>query len=279
MKCLMHNDGFQKYSLCVRSAEPEFAKRWSCRSQTGDVWAGPAHCDITLRDYEDTHVSCEPPGYDRPPEEWYEEWQVPDDPTIIFKANLAELGMLIKTHAQNDGSSLMNRMIFAQILSFLEAYFCDTLISGLRHDPDRLAKFAERDGSISQTGFRASEILHDPDHVRKVIEYNLKSRLYHQFGSGKTDKNGKSKPEGVPLWYAMAFGFALTPCEDDLSTLRTYTALRHDCVHRNGKTKDDETHTLFDKPYLRDALALADRVVDHIDASMLGIDRARTRAF
>ncbi|WHP69394.1 hypothetical protein [Phaeobacter inhibens] len=241
----------------------------------GDVWAGPAHCDIELREYPETHVSCDPPGYDRPPEDWYDESDIPDDPFSVFKFNHDELLSLINTQAKGDGSSLLNRMIFAQILTFLEAYFCDTLITGLREHPKRLAQFAAKDGSIQQTEIKASDVLSDPDHVRKLIEYNLKSRLYHQFGSGKTDKSGRLKPEGVALWYAIAFGFDLTSKDDDLETLRKYAALRHDCVHRNGVTKDDEKLTLFDKEFLRKALATANGIVDHVDNKMLKLKENR----
>jgi hypothetical protein len=244
----------------------------------GDVWAGPAHCDITLREHPETTVSCDPPGYDRPPEDW-DDWKVPDDPASVFKANVTELHQLIDQQAQADGSSLMNRMIFAQILTFLEAYFCDTLISELRQRPDLLANFAERDGSISHTGFSASAILRDPDHVRKAVEHNLKSRLYHQFGSGKVDGKGKPKAEGVPLWYAMAFGFSLAATDNDLKSLREYAALRHDCVHRNGKTKDDKVLNLFEKTYLMEALALAERIVNHIEASIRSMSPAKPEPF
>lgn len=269
----------EKSSEMVSEGEVDFSCDNCDQHFEGDVWAGPAHCDITLREYPDTVVSCDPPGYDRPPEDWDEDWEVPDDPAIVFKANVAELRELIENQAQNDGSSLMNRMIFAQILTFLEAFFCDTLIQGLRQRPDLLADFAERDGAISQTAFSASAILRDPDYVRKAVEHNLKSRLYHQFGSGKPDKKGKSKAEGVALWYAMAFGFALTGSDGDMQALRDYASLRHDCVHRNGKTKDDEILRVFDKAYLRDALALAERVVDHIDTSLKSLPPAQPEPF
>ncbi len=258
----------EKSSEMVSEGEVDFSCSNCGQYFEGDVWAGPAHCDITLREYPDTVVSCDPPGYDRPPEDWDDDWEIPDDPVVVFKANIAELSELIENQAQDNGSSLINRMIFAQVLTFLEAYFCDTLIQGLRQRPDLLADFAGRDGSIAQTAFSASAILRDPDYVKKTVEHNLKSRLYHQFGSGKVDSKGKSKVEGVPLWYAMAFGFSLTGTDGDMQALRDYAALRHDCVHRNGKTKDDKVLNMFNKAYLREALALAERVVDHIDASL-----------
>lgn len=244
----------------------------------GDVWAGPAHCDINLRDYPGTEVSCDLPGYDRPPEDW-DDWQIADDPFTVFRENRTELSHLIDTQSKAAGSSLINRMIFAQILTFLEAYFCDTLISGLRKRPDLLANFARRDGSVSDIEFKAYDVLRDPDHVRKTVEHNLKSRLYHQFGSGKTDGKGNVKPQGVALWYAMAFGFRLTASDDDLESLREYAALRHDCVHRNGKTKDGETLDVFKKKYLIDALALAERVVNHIEASMKAVPAPKKELF
>lgn len=238
----------------------------------GDVWAGPAHCDINLREHPDVTISCDPPGYNRPPEDWFDDWQVPDDPTAVFMLNASELQTLVGAYAKSDGASLMNRMIFAQIFSFIEAFFCDTLVSALRRHPDRLADFAAKDGSISQTEFRAADILRDPEYVRKAVEQSLKSRLYHQFGSGKPDKGGKPRLEGVPLWYAIAFGFSMFPSESDLDKLRKCASIRHDCVHRNGKTKDDKVLNTFTKEYLLETLELAGRFVDHIDGCLKKFD-------
>lgn len=235
---------------------------------SADVWAGPAHCDMTIREYEGTHVSCDSPGYDRPPEEWLDDWEVPEHPKDVFDLNADELREIIKAQASDFGGALINRMIFAQILTFLEAYFCDNLIKGLREHPSLLVSFSEKDGAIKDASIAASSVLRDPNAVQNWIEYNLKNRLYHQFGSGKKDKAGKEKPEGVVLWYAMAFGFRLTPSDADLAALRDYATLRHDCVHRNGETKDGEKLVQFDKAYLQDALKTAVRIVAHIDKEM-----------
>lgn len=236
----------------------------------GDVWAGPAHCDITLSEYPDTRVKCDPPGYDAPAaEDWIDDWEVPDEPKNVFDYNAQELRRIIDTQASTLGNSLINRMIFSQILTFLEAYFCDNLIQGLRQHPDLLIAFSEKDGSIQNIQMSPATVLRDPESGRKLIESNLKNRLYHQFGSSKKKpKTGKPKTEGVPLWYALAFGFELTPTEEDLDKLRNYALLRHDCVHRNGHTKDGEELDLFDQTYLLDALDTAIRVVDHVQNQM-----------
>lgn len=228
------------------------------------VSANLSDCYITILDYEDTEVVCEPPAP--------EKWNIPEDPKAVFDLNSTELRDLINDQASDDGGNLINRMIFAQILTFLETYFCDNLIKGLRNHPDLLVEFSEKDGTIKQANISASDVLRDPNVVKNLIENNLKGRLYHQFGSGKKDpKTGKEKREGVPLWYMMAFRFLLTPNEDDLKKLRKYALLRHDCVHRNGKTRDDDKLTLFDKNYLLETLDTADRVVAHIDSKMLNL--------
>lgn len=237
----------------------------------GDVWAGPTHCNINLRDY-DVEVMCDPPEYDRPPEDWLGEWEIPDHPKKVFDLNYSELQKIIEAQASEYGGSLMNRMIFAQIFTFLEAYFCDALIKGLRDNPNLLVEFAEKDGAISAASIPASAVLRDPNAVKNWIEKNLKDRLYHQFGSGKKNpKTGKENVEGVPLWYGKAFKFTLTPKDEDLDTLREYALLRHDCVHRNGETKDGEKLILFGKAYLLEALDTAKRIVDHIDGKIKNI--------
>lgn len=246
----------------------------NCESyHEAEVWAGPAHCEITFRKHSNIAVNCDTPGYDRPPEDWFDIWSTPEEPTQIFHNNYHSLRDIIEKHAKEDGSSLMNRMIFAQILTFLEAYFCDTLIIGLRKYPERMAKFTERDGASREAEIPISTMLRDPDAALKWVEMNLRDRLYHQFGSGiKDKKNGKEKISGVPLWYRTAFDISLTPKEEDLTTLRTYARLRHDCVHRNGETKQGLKLDMFDKNYLLNALALAKSTVDHIDTELSVLD-------
>lgn len=244
----------------------------------GDVWAGPAHCDVTLSQYEDTSVSCSPPGYDCPPEDWDEYWETPEHPGQIFDLNYEELHKIIDTQASADGSSLMNRMIFAQIITFLEAYFCDNLIKGLQNHRDCMIRFASNDGAIQDDPVPAADVLRDPDIVEKKIVKKLKEgRLYHKFGKPH-DPASKSKPklQGVPLWYRHAFDFSLTPTDDILDELRVYALLRHDCVHRNGETQDGEKLTLFDKSYLLKALYTVKAVVEHIDGQMAKLGETRT---
>jgi len=234
-----------------------------------DVWVGPSHCDITLRDHPDAVISCDPPGYDRPPEDWFDDWSTPEEPTQVFDNNYHALRNIIEKQAKSDGGILMNRMIFAQILTFLEAYLCDTLIIGLRKNPERMVNFAENDGACKEAVIPMAVILREPGGAQKWLERNLKDRLYHQFGSGiKDKKSGKEKISGVPLWYRMAFGISLVPEEEYLDKLRKYAALRHDCVHRNGETKEGDKLDLFDKEYLLIALNIAKHIVQHIDAEL-----------
>lgn len=237
----------------------------------GNVWAGPHHCDIELRKYPNTSVLCDPPGYDSPPEDenWLYNWPTPEHPKEVFEENHRQLLSMIEQQVQKDGSSLMNRMVFAQIITFLEAYLCDTLIMGLRNNREFMISFAEKDGSIKQMAVSASSVLRDPDYVRRIIEQNLKERLYHKFGPSLADANSKkSKLEGVPLWYGTAFGFSIAASEKELDALRDYATLRHDCIHRNGETKDGKKLDLFTKDYLLSALNVAKQVVEHIENKM-----------
>ncbi len=233
-----------------------------CQSYfNGDVRASPYDCFITFQDHNDTEVRCGQPIFGSPPDEWLTQWEIPDHPKSVFDSNSSELRKIINTQASIDGKSLINRMIFAQVLTFLEAYFCDNLIKGLREHPDLLAEFSEKDRAINKANIRPSDVLRDPDVVKNWIEHNLKDRIYHKFEIG-------DKRDSVPLWYEQAFGFLLTPNKNDLKKLHEYVILRHDCVHRNGETKDGKKHNIFDKNYLVEALNTADSIVAHIDKKM-----------
>ncbi|WP_439829594.1 HEPN domain-containing protein [Aeromonas caviae] len=56
--------------------------------------------------------------------------------------------------------------------------------------------------------------------------------------------------------------------EDKVSDLKKYVELRHDIVHRNGKSKDG-TIVSVTKNDLRDLIELVSDVVSHIDKQIL----------
>lgn len=224
----------------------------------GDVQIGPYNCDITLNDYEDTMVSCDPPFY----EELIEEWEIPERPKEMFDQNAKDLRNIIDNNATQSGGDTINRMIFTQIVTILEAYLCDNLIKGLINNPALLVSFSKKDSEISKRKISVSEVLRDSDVAKNLIVQSLINRVYHRFG------RDKKKEEGVPHWYRSAFGFSLTPSPDDIKILREYAGLRHDCVHRNGKTKDEKKIDHINIAFLLEALTLAERIVEYIDCKM-----------
>ncbi len=224
----------------------------------GDVQIGPHSCDITLRDYEDTMVNCDPPLY----EQLIDEFEISGHPKKTFDLNADELRDIINTHASEFGGSTINRMIFTQILTILEAYLCDNLIKGLRDNSPSLVSFSKRDGEISKKKISVSDVLSDSNFVKKLIEKDLKNRIYHRFDDKK----------GVPSWYKAAFGFSLSDDPDDIIRLRDFVSKRHDCVHRNGDEKGGKKHEHFHKPYLLEALMTAQSVVEYINYNMNSLE-------
>lgn len=91
----------------------------------GYAYASPSHCSIELTEYPEVTVHADIPFYEQPYD--YEDYELPEDPFQIFMTTTQELKLIIKEHAKPDAKSLMNRMVFSQVIAAFEAYFCDTL--------------------------------------------------------------------------------------------------------------------------------------------------------
>lgn len=191
------------------------------------------------------------PDYD---EDWVD-YSAVNDPYTIFMDTYHHTGDLLADHGGNTGDHIVNRMIFAQIISAFEAYLSDTLINGvLNHDP-ALSKLVEVDTDLKKQKFTLSDVKADPDLVGKHVRKYLREILYHNLAK-------------VDYLYNTAFGIKLLA--DKTVNDRLYAAVkyRHNCVHRNGRTSDGEKLTVFTKTYVHGIADDLEAIVKRIQLQM-----------
>lgn len=221
------------------------------------------NCQIILDDFPETRLHTDIAMFEPPQDDWLI-WDFPQDPYQVFNNTFYELVDLLETSGSEDcsglasGSPLINRMVFAQLVSALEAYLGDTLMLALTKKPDGLAKLISADRDLNQQKFTLLEIFLKPNLVQEHVSAYLKEAvIYHNIPK-------------VDFLYNHSLG--VTILEDREANIRLLEAvkLRHDCVHRNGKGKDGAPIRLFTMEYVKDIAMTIRSLVDRVDRRVWG---------
>lgn len=91
------------------------------------------------------------------PDEWLD-YSVPDDPFAIFMSSYHHTGDLLADHGKDHGGFLLNRMVFSQQVTALEAYLGDTLISAVMSDAAAMQRLIEQDEKLVKEKFSLGDL-------------------------------------------------------------------------------------------------------------------------
>ncbi|MDU4055128.1 MAG: hypothetical protein E7H60_01190 [Pseudomonas oryzihabitans] len=204
-------------------------------------------CTIVFEDHLETKVDCDPPYYFQE-EDWTND-SVPDHPLKIFESSISQ----IRDHLDKQNGELdrqfINRMLFCQAVTALEAFLGDFLQRNLT--PNAIKNLISHELEIKREKFTLEQIHNNKNLVEQTVRIFLKGVLYHNI------------PKVANL-YKIAFGIeALTP-PIDMKKIMTAINLRHDCVHRNGFTTDGEWLDTFTNDYIQETLLSFSELVNHI---------------
>jgi len=231
------------------------------------IWGGPYDAREQIEDWFSEHLSQEAldevvdrvesdgihewaPGHfhadqrARDDEYWaeqYGEWLNSEDPLANFTNSSMDLrAFLDKQHGHGD-DSFVHRMMFMQAWAMLEALLADQLIEIVAGAPKLIARLYQGDKQLKTEKFSGDQLMQNPDLPKvKAIDY-LNGISYHNL----------PRAEAV---YGVCFGNPKDAGADTspfLAELGALSTKRHDCVHRNGKSKAGETITITKAEILR----------------------------
>jgi len=189
-------------------------------------------------------------------DEWLD-YPIPDDPFAFFMNSYYQTRDLLAHHGEDGGDQLLNRMLFSQQVTALEAYLGDTLMKAVEDDPDARQRLIERDTGLAKEKFTLAEISSDPDLVDRKVRERLRSVLYHDLGK-------------VNALYKLTLGFGILNLTSDRERLFKAVALRHDCVHRSGFDREGNEPTVFTKAFVQETANLIKDLVQMIEIEING---------
>ena len=158
------------------------------------------------------------PDYD---EDFQLEANTRGDPYRFFEQRLKEVDALAAAEIDPERKALLRQLLFSYLIAALEAYLADTMSYWVTVDRNVFRNFVSACEEFKRQKLTLSEIFERFDTLEDDVEQYLQKLVWHRL-----DKVG-------PLMIG-----ALKIPQPRIDELMTHIVVRHDIVHRGGKTKD-----------------------------------------
>ncbi|SCA55947.1 conserved hypothetical protein [Candidatus Terasakiella magnetica] len=261
----------EEYTLCdIYVPEPDFSgeKTSDCISEA-DVEVECENCgagfdvsvvnrwgqiDAEIRKHPEIEIDATDAQYTQDEDDW-EDYELPDNPYYHFRDAISHSSLILGKFGPQDFQGTINRMVFVQAFSALEAYLSDTLISSVLNDRVALARVLQRDKELLKQKFTLHEIYSEPKLIEQKVKAYLLDISYHNLGK-------------VSHLYKNAFGISIKLEPENWERLHKAVSNRHDCVHRNGYTSDGEKPSIYSQEYIEEIMGLISQLVEKVETEL-----------
>ncbi|WP_152599713.1 hypothetical protein [Hoeflea sp. BAL378] len=216
--------------------------------------AGNVH--IKFDDHPNLRVSADDAFYSLEESVWPEP-EIPSDPWSVFAGLRSEVHVWLKNHGDEYGGALINRMLFASLISGLEAFLSDTLLNAVSERKEAQLRLVKHDKDVLTMKFTLAEVLEEPNLVIETITTHLRDISFHNL------------PRVNALYRAaLDIDFFNLLEKKEVAALNKAVELRHHVVHRNGRDKDGNPLENFTPAYVKSVLKLTEALVHKLDEAV-----------
>ncbi len=142
------------------------------------------------------------------------------------------------------------KLLYANLITSMEAYLSDTLIKYVTENDGYLRKFTETYRPFRNQTFTTDDIFNRMDHLKDIVKGELRELMYHNLPKIKQ--------------------IFMDSMDVDIGVIKDlYKAvlIRHDIVHRNGKDKDGKEHVIT-KENVEQLCALVNDFIYNIECQL-----------
>lgn len=209
---------------------------------------------VAFTEYPDTPIEAGRPRV----RDVLDDYDIPDDPYSILNSSLTDASFLLDEIPSS--RNLLNRLVFTNFITAFEVFLADTLISRVLSNEKALSRLIEKDKVLRSMRFSLSEIAVAPNLIKDAVRSRLRSVMWHNI-------------QNASALYNKAFDIdILAMFGDDTPRMLQAIEYRHDCVHRNGRDKEDNELDVFTKEYVNGIASLLARVGAEIHQRFREID-------
>lgn len=139
----------------------------------------------------------------------------------VYQKVTTDVISLLRHQHPAEVQSTLNNMLFAQVVTAIEAYLSSSFISTVMNDEKLIRRLIETDPDLAKRQFSLREIFTQWEDLKFLVARHLKDLIFHDLK--------KIKP---------MYNSVLDIDFGDIAWLFQAVMVRHDCVHRNGFDKD-----------------------------------------
>ena len=145
---------------------------------------------------------------------------------------------------------ILRRQLYVASISALETFLSETFINLTNDNQDYFKNFIKTYPKFKESRFRLNEIYMEYDKLQETAKKEMLEIIYHNLAKGKN-------------LYTSTFKIRFP----DITELSKAVNIRHDLVHRNGKTKDG-ADVVIQKETITELLAKVSDFVESISMSL-----------
>lgn len=240
-------DSIEEHDLvCPECSKEYLVETWSTfGGVTANLDGDDVHA-VVLPDYDDYLLSYTPSS---------------DTEADYIRAR-DDLLELLNAHG-GAPQSILNRMIFSQMVALMEAYLSDKILRLVTDHPEIKVRVVAKADFLKDHSLKLTDVLSDPNRAESIFRLGLQKILYHDLVK-------------VEKLYQIALRNSAFPSDQkDRDVLENAIITRHDCVHRNGRRMDGTTHSI-DDTMIGNLVAVLSRLIEHIEEKAeLAVDAIR----
>ncbi|TCS36681.1 hypothetical protein [Reinekea marinisedimentorum] len=170
------------------------------------------------------------------------------DPYKDLLASIENLRSMISMELDDSHQQTLFKMVFTSTITSMEAFLSEYFIGKIEREPYSLRKFVETNTDFKKEKFSLSEIFDRRENIDKYAKEYLVDLLWHNL------------PKIRPI-YKKALNIEFP---ESIENLVKATHMRHDLVHRAGKSKEGNTITLHKKDVV-DLIDEVEKFAKHIE--------------
>lgn len=218
-------------------------------------------CDGCGKDFE-VHVISSLAGTDVKVDgaidlSWEEQFDEPDEELIweiqstdqleLYKKVTSDVISLLKSEYPAKAADTLHCMLYAQVVTAVEAYLSGIFIHTVMKSEELTRALVESDPELAKRKFSLSEIFTQYQGLQVEVARYLKDLIFHDL-------------KKVRPMYRAVLGYEFGSVE----WLFKAVLVRHDCVHRNGYTKDGVRWEI-DAELIRDLVRSCTILISSVD--------------
>ena len=168
-----------------------------------------------------------------------------------FQVAISDIHELLETNVSKTAEKALRRLLYVNVITAIETYLSDAFISTVVPDPELMRRFVEINPTFRDRKIKLADVYKEMERIEKLAKSDLRDIVWHNLKRVK------------PLYK----GTLKITFPDDLEAIFQAVRVRHDLVHRNGKTKDGEEIDIS-KGAITDLIDEIEKFVSHVDAQL-----------